>query len=335
MHVLILGGTRFIGPHIVHALHARGHHTTLVNRGKTTAPALPQVETIVADRDGGLEVLRGRRWDAVIDTCGYTPRVVTHSAELLRESVDRYLFVSTISVYADPSQPLAESSGLHAPPAEAVEQVTGETYGPLKVACEQVLEQYFGERATLVRPGLIVGPYDYTDRFTYWPVRCAAGGDVLAPLPAAAPVQVIDARDLAAWMVTLLEEDRGGVMNAVGPSEATSLGDFLSTCIDATREMRAERAAPDAVVRWASGAFLAEHAVELWRDLPLCVPEDARGMQQVANGRALEAGLALRPLRDTVLDTLAWRWPLLDGHPLQAGLTRERELAVLDAWTAS
>ena len=217
LRILILGGTSFLGPQIVNAARARGHAVTLFNRGKTNPGLFSDLETIIGDRDGGLAGLARRRWDAVVDTSGYLPRLVGDSARALVDAVERYLFISTISVYGslavagiDESAPLGR---LDNPDTEAVD---GETYGPLKALCEQAVNVVYGERATIIRPGLIVGPGDPTDRFTYWPVRLARGGRVLAPGDGLDPVQVIDVRDLGAWIVLCLEQPVAGVYNANG-----------------------------------------------------------------------------------------------------------------------
>jgi 2'-hydroxyisoflavone reductase len=329
--ILILGGTAFLGPWVVRAAQARGHEVTLFNRGRTNPALFPELEKLRGDRDGDLDALRGRRWDAVVDTSGYLPRVVAQSAELLADSVDRYLFVSTISVYAslaatgiDESAPVGELAD------PKVETIDGETYGPLKALCEQVVRERYGDRATVVRPGLIVGPGDRTDRFTYWPVRIARGGDVLAPGDGTDPVQVIDVRDLGEWTVHCLEAGVAGIYNASGPAGRLDMRATLEAC----------RAAAGAAARlvWAPASFLEAQGVEPWSDLPLWVPagSDFAGAASVDVDRAVAAGLATRPLAETIAATLAWyRAERGIDDPLRAGISPERERELLAVLTRS
>ena len=216
MRLLILGGTKFLGRHAAVEALRHGHELTLFNRGQTDAEAFPEAERITGDRDGGLDGLEGRNFDAVIDTSGYVPRVVRASAELLHGHTKLYLFVSTISVYAGFGEPVDEESAVGTLADETVEEVTGDTYGPLKALCEAAVQDVYGDRAAIVRPGLIVGPYDPTDRFTYWVRRVADGGEVLAPGRPERMTQVIDARDLASFLLDLAEGLQGGVYNATG-----------------------------------------------------------------------------------------------------------------------
>ena len=323
--ILILGGTAFLGPWIVRAALARGHEVTLFNRGRTNPGLFPELETLTGDRDGGLEALRGRRWDAVVDTSGYLPRVVGQSVDLLADRTARYLFVSTISVYASLSRPgLDESAPVGRLEDPTTETIDGETYGPLKALCEEVVRAGFGDRATILRPGLIVGPGDRTDRFTYWPVRIARGGDVLAPGDGADPVQFIDVRDLGEWTVACLEAGAAGTYNANGPAGALDLRTVLEAC-------RAE-AGGDARLVWAPTPFLEAQGVAPWSDLPLWVPAggDFAGANAVSVERAAAAGLRARPLADTVAATLAWyRAERGLEDPLRAGMAPERERELL------
>lgn len=326
MRLLVLGGTKFLGRHFVEAALRRRHEVTLFNRGRTAPGLFPGVETVTGDRDGGLAALAGRTWDAVLDPSGYVPRVVGAAVSALAGRVGFYAFVSTISTYATPIAPGAdESAPLAALADPATEEVTGETYGGLKAACERAVARGFGERALVVRPGLIVGPHDPTDRFTYWPRRLSRGGDVLAPAVPGQPVQVIDVRDLAAWMLAMIERGTGGTFNATGPAEPLTLGELL------------ERAAlalgvPSRIV-WVDVAFLLERGVEPWTELPLWVPAGEGGIDEVSIARALATGLALRPLAETVRDTLAWDLarpdPARDGS---SALKPEREAELLAAW---
>ena len=322
MHILILGGTLFLGRHVVDAALERGDEVTLFNRGQTRPDLFPEVERLRGDRDGDLGALAGRDFDAVVDTSGRVPRLVSETLDALGE-VGHYTFVSTISVYADLSTPPTESSPL----AELQEptEVWEEAYGELKVLCENVVRQRFPD-AFIPRPGLIVGPWDPTGRFTYWPARFAAGGRVLAPLPPEADTQVIDARDLAEWILLAAEEKLGGTYNAVGP--VTTREHVLETC--------AAVAGTDAELVWVDPDFLNAQGVEEWMELPLWLyDEQYRGMLSVDASPAFAAGLRLRSLEDTVRDTLAWAQSgdAPDGSP--AGLDPEKEQTVLDAWRRS
>ena len=325
MRILVIGGTSFVGRHTVEAALARGHDVTLFNRGRTNPDLFPEAERLVGDRDGGLAVLAGRSWDAVVDTCGYVPRVVADSARALAGSVGRYLFVSTLSVYPDDVAPGATEDTPRLGPAHPdVEEITDETYGPLKVSCEREVVAAFPRAATIVRPGLVVGPHDPTDRFTYWVRRVDEGGAVLAPAPPEDPVQFVDARDLAAFALLLLERSTDGVFNAV--AQPVALGDLLEAIRRASGS--------DADVVWAPPAVLRERDVEPWSDLPLWLPDDP-GMDRFDNGRAVAAGLLPRPVEDTVRDTLEWDRSRHRGAPLRAGLGRDRERDVLAAVAAA
>jgi 2'-hydroxyisoflavone reductase len=326
MQILVIGGTRFAGRHFVEAALAAGHEVTLFHRGQTPAGLFPGAEEILGDRDGDLSALEGRHWDAVADFPGYLPSSVRHSARTLAPCVDRYLFVSTLSVYESfPGPGTDESAPLAQLPAGSPEQVTGETYGPLKALCEREVEAAFPGRALLVRPGYIVGPHDPTDRFTYWPVRIREAGNALAPGDPAGPLQVIDARDLGAWMVRLLESGATGAYNATGPAEPLTWGGFLRACD--------EVAGNGAHLTWVDEAFLVERGLAGSLELPLWAPTDEQGLHQVSIARALATGLAPRPLHDTIADTLSWYASRRD-RPLAAGLSPQREQELLAAWHA-
>ena len=329
MHILILGGTRFVGRHMVEVARQRGHQITLFNRGQSNPDLFPDVTTLRGDRDGDLQALRGKRWDTVVDTSGYVPRVVRDSAELLVNAVDRYLFISSISVYADPLPMEAdESAPLATIEDETVEEVTGETYGALKALCEKAVQEVFGRRALIIRPGLIVGPHDPTGRFTYWPVRVARGGEVLAPGTAARPVKFIDARDLAQWTVTMLEEAQSGVYHATGPEGRLTMGEVLATCRAYSHST--------AKFEWVDEDFLLQQEVRPFVDLPLWIPGDeglAYGAIDVSH--AVASGLTFRPLKETVADTMAWAETLPDDREWRAGLSPQREEALLQAWYAA
>jgi nucleoside-diphosphate-sugar epimerase len=318
MRILVLGGTKFLGRHAVDAALAQGHDVTIFTRGETNPDLFPEVEHLSGNRDGKLDALHGREWDGVVDTSGYVPRVARQSAELLADSVQRYVFVSSISVYADPSKPLDESSPLDElddPESENVEQ----DYGALKAAVERVVTEVYGDRGTNVRAGLIVGPHDPTERFTYWPRRLAEGGEVLAPGDPSAPVQFIDARDLGAWLVHLAEHGPGGNFNATGPAEPLTLGQLLERAIATL--------ASDAQLRWVDDQTLLDAEVGPWMELPLWLPGDEHsGMMTAEIARACAAGLRFRPLEETVRDTLAWSRDAGEQRPT---LSREKERALL------
>ncbi len=325
--VLILGGTSFLGPEIVEIAQARGHTITLFNRGKTNPQLFPNVEKLHGDRKkSDLGALKGRTWDVVVDTSGYFPRHVTESAGLLRDA-KQYIFISSISVYDKPPPGGVDENGAVGKLKDpTVEKIDEETYGPLKAACERAAEEQMPGKVTVIRPGLIVGPGDPTDRFTYWPVRLDAGGEVMAPGAPSDPVQVIDVRDLAAWIVTVLEEGHIGVYNAAGPAKPTGIGAFLDGMKSALGS--------SATLTWVDEAFLASQKVSPWSDMPVWVGsgEDA-GMARVSSARAIAKGLAFRPIGETARDTLAW-WkaqPEERRTKPGAGLSREREREVLAA----
>ncbi len=341
MRILILGGAGLTGPHQVRYALARGHSVTLFNRGCTPLPPdLGAVEQLHGDRAAGdLSALQGRTWDVCIDNPTTLPAWARAAAGLLAGKVGRYVFVSSISVYADLSRPVAEAATLqayagadaHAETMESLRASGFELYGPLKAASEREVQRWFPGAAAIVRPGLIVGPGDASDRFTYWPLRVRRGGDVLAPGSPRDPVQLIDARDLAQWTIRLAEQGATGVFNATGPHPALTFGALLETCRDAI--------GADAAFTWVPADFLAAQQVSEWTDLPAWVPADGgmAGMMRADIGRALAAGLTFRPLGATVRDTLAWfdTLPPERRAAPRAGLSPEREQAVLAAWKAA
>lgn len=329
MNILIIGGTQFVGRAIVEAGLERGHTFTLFNRGQRNPGLFPQVEQLHGDRDGGLGILRDRSWDAVIDTCGYIPRVVRASAELLANAVERYVFISTISVYAHfRTLGIDEGGPLGTLEDRSNEEVTGESYGPLKVLCEQAVEAALPGRALIIRPGLIVGPNDPTDRFTYWPARIARGGDVLVPNVPDMHSQFIDVRDLAAWTLDMVERKATGVYNATGPQQPLTFQHILASSQAITGS--------NANLIWADEAWLQAQNVEPWIQLPLWLPAssdpDLTGFGDVSVAHAVAAGLTFRPLETTIRDTVAWAETRPADHHWRAGLSAEREAELLTAW---
>ncbi len=320
MQLLVLGGTRFLGRALVDDALARDHEVTLFNRGQTNPELFPEAEKLRGDRTRDVSALAGREWDAVLDVATLLPRVVRLSVEALRGRVGRCAYVSSVSVYADQSRPPVEGAPLlelEDPSDESIE-----SYGALKAACERVVEDAFGEAATIVRPGLIVGPHDPTDRFTYWPVRVAAGGEVLAPGSPDDPVQFVDVRDLAAWILDLTERGAGGVFNATGESMP------FQRLLDECRSVSGS----DARFTWVPSETLLEAGVEEWMGVPLWIASPGwDAANRVVVERAIEAGLSFRPLPETIRDTLAWHaereWPPAEGVGLSS--ERERELLAL------
>jgi nucleoside-diphosphate-sugar epimerase len=319
MKLLVLGGTKFLGRATVEAALARGHEVTLFNRGQTNADLFPGAGKLRGDRRDDLSALEGRTWDAVVDPSGYTPDVVRTSAELLGDS-GFYLFVSSLSVYADRSKTMVEGDALEElgdlPDDRLLDDYSN--YGALKALSEQAVAEIFPDAHANVRPGLIVGPHDPTGRFTYWPHRVARGGKVAAPAPPEDRVQFIDVRDLAEWMVGLCERRDGGELNAV--NEGVSWLHLLETCRDVARS--------DASFVWIDGTFLLEHDIGQWMELPLWIEDEAdKGLHRADVSRATETGLTHRALADTVAATLE-----LAETTEAAGLAPEREAALLEAW---
>jgi 2'-hydroxyisoflavone reductase len=336
LRILILGGTGFIGPYQVRYALARGHHVTVFNRGRSEATLPEAVERIVGDRNESLRGLEGRDWDVVIDNPATLPKWVADAGALLQDRTRQYVYISSISVYADNSvagmdeaTPVLPYEGAEDP--LTLTRVTGALFGPLKALCERDARRWFQERATIVRPGLIVGPGDTSDRFTYWPVRIDEGGEVLAPGHGLDPIQIIDARDLSEWIVRLVEQGTTGTFNAVGPRSELTMAEMLHgirAVVSGSTPVR---------FTWVDADFLAAQEVRPWQHMPVWVPigEDNAGWSRVAIDRAVEAGLTFRPLADTAADTLRWWHQLPDERrtaPSPFGLSREREAEVLAAW---
>lgn len=339
MKVLILGGTQFLGRHLVEAALAGRHQVTIFNRGRLHPDLFPEVEKLTGDRSGDLAALRGRRWDAVIDTCGYVPGIVGASAELLAGAVNQYIFMSSISVYSDYSAPVIDENSpvgtLTAEQVREAEQIKvagrpnaatyGAMYGPLKVLCEQAAEEMMPGRVLSIRPGVIVGPHDYSDRFTYWVHRIARGGEVLAPGRPERRVEFIDARDLAEWTVRMMESNQNGVYNALAPDYPLTMRGLLETCKNVSDS--------DAAFVWVSEEFLIEQGAVPWTEIPLWIPEE--GAPRFNWEKAAASGLRSRPLAETVRDTLAWAATRPADTAWRAGLTPQRETELLQAWRAS
>jgi 2'-hydroxyisoflavone reductase len=309
MRLLILGGSTFVGRHLVDSALGRGHAVTVFNRGKSPARLPAAVERLIGDRNFDLSALHGRRWDSVVDTCGYVPGVVRDSARLLADAAEHYTFVSSISVYAafespgmDESAPLAvlpenrlaEIEAARAAPDRIV-AAYAEDYGALKALCERTVESYVPGRALHVRAGLIVGPGDYMDRLPWWVRRVTTGGDVLAPGSPRAPLQLVDARDLVGWIVRMAESRAAGIFNATGPDRELTLGELLETCREVTGSA--------ARLLWVDDGFLQENGVTPWTELPLWIPQAGHaGFMRVDCHKAFAAGLTFRPLIETVRD---------------------------------
>jgi 2'-hydroxyisoflavone reductase len=325
--LLILGGTRFVGRHAVAAALDAGHEVTLFNRGFSGPELFPSAERLHGDRDGDLSVLAGRRWDAVVDFCGYRPEQVRASARLLAGAVGRYVFISTISVYADFAAGPGEDSPLEGAGTGAAAGREDRRYGALKALCEQEAEEAMPGRVLHVRPGLLIGPHDRTQRFSYWVRRVAAGGEVLAPGRPEHPLQLIDARDLAAWLMRALARGDTGRFNATAPRGRLTFGGLLETC----RLV----AASEARFTWVSEEFLTAQGVLPFDDLPLWVPAALRGFHAVDTSRATAAGLTLRPLAHSVRSVLAELAAAAEpAGSAAARLTPQRESELLRAWHA-
>ncbi|MGI8955844.1 MAG: NAD-dependent epimerase/dehydratase family protein [Chthoniobacterales bacterium] len=338
LHILILGGTGFTGPYQVKYALARGHKVTVFNRGKTHPGDLPpEVEQLTGDRNGQLDALKGRKWDVAIDNPTMLPKWVHDAAEVLKGNVDRYVFVSTISVYGDVPKPgLDETAPVAKYEGKDAMKETRDTvvaskfalYGPLKALSEKEAEKWFQGKTLIIRPGLIVGPGDETDRFTYWPVRIDRGGEVLAPGNPNDPVQFIDARDLAEWTIRMVEQGETGIYNATGPATPLGVGGMLEGIRSALDS--------EAKFTWVPADFLEKEKVAPWSDMPVWVlpsGEDG-GMGAINIRKALDKGLTFRPLAVTARDTVAWfkAKPAERQAKMGAGLTKEREAEVLAKW---
>ncbi len=330
LKILVLGGTGFLGPHTVNAAVAQGHTVTLFNRGKTNPNMFPDLEKIKGDRNtDDIKQLAGRKWDVVIDTSAYYPRSVNLAMSALKDNIQQYLLVSTISVYADWSKVgMDETAPVGTLDDPTTETITGTTYGPLKALCEQAAEKHMPGRVTIIRPGLIVGPRDKTDRFTYWPVRIKKGGRVLAPGDGNDFIQIIDVRDLAEWMVYCLNHSIIGVYNAQSNGGDITIKKLLNTCV---KELN-----PSAELVWVDTEFLQQQQVAAWQEMPTWIPPegDYLGSGTMSSKLAYSNGLKERPLNVIVKDCYDWfaSLPKERQAKLRAGISQEKEAKVLKAW---
>ena len=325
MRLLVIGGTRFVGRHVVEAALRRGHEVTLVHR--TATDLFPGAEHVLADRDGDLAALDGRTFDATVDMCAYFPRQVRHVVGSLGERAGRYLLISSTSVYAEPAGPAFDESSPTGPAAgDDVDVVTDSTYGPLKVACEEAARELLGDRATVVRPTYVVGPWDHTQRFTHWVRRMSEGGEVLGPGNPADPLQVVDARDLGRFVVDLLEKDVAGTFHAVTPEPPYTFGDMLA-------DVLAVVAPSGTTITWVDQAWLLEQG-ESDGTIPLWGGGDPWILANAASpAAAVAAGMKNRSVRQSAVEVLDHlrAGPTTGSDP---GLTREREAELLAAWHA-
>jgi 2'-hydroxyisoflavone reductase len=323
VRLLVIGGTQFVGRAFVESATQQRHAVTVFHRGVREPADLPDVEHVHGDRDGELDRLAGGEWDAALDTCAYFPRAVRDAAAVLRDAIGHYTLISSLSVHPDDLPVGAdESTPTHEPPYPDTEEITAETYGPLKVACEHEAERSFPGRCLVVRPGYIVGPHDPTDRFTYWVRRAADGGEMLAPGPPEAGFQVVDVRDLAAFLIDRMEAADADVYGVVGPAEPINMRDVLETARTAS--------GVDTTFRWVDEGFLHALGPETGQWLPMWHPE-LPGFHAYDARKAVAAGLRHRPFADTVADTLAWD-DERGRPPLRAGLPAGKERELLDAW---
>jgi len=334
MKILIIGGTIFLGRHLIEAALAKGHQVTMFNRGWHNADLYPEVEKLRGNRADDLSALQGRTWDAAFDTCGYVPRIVRKSAETLRDAVEHYTFVSSCSVYgdfdpngADENFPVSKLTPEQVEEAERLDTGErakavsyGEAYGGLKALCEHAAEELMLGRVLNVRAGLIVGKYDSVERFTYWVKRVSEGGKVLAPGKPERRVRVINARDLAEWIVEMAENRSAGTYNATGAEDGLTMEKMLGEIRDVSSS--------DAEFVWANEKFLEEQKVESWTEMPLWIPEKYNGIFEVKNDKAIRDGLSFRPLSETIKETLDWI-SIRGGDPLKVGMQPEREQELL------
>ncbi|MBM6619366.1 SDR family oxidoreductase [Bacillus suaedaesalsae] len=326
MNILILGGTKFLGRHLVEESLKRGHEVSIFTRGITNSDLFPEVEKLVGDRDGNLESIKGRKWDAVIDTSGYVPRNVRDSAAILAANCNLYTFISTISVYQDFTKVgISEGDDIAQLEDEGIEEITGETYGPLKALCEQEVMAIFPDKHLIIRPGLIVGPYDPTDRFTYWPHKIGTEEEIIAPNDEHASVQFIDVRDLASFIIQQLENKSIGVYNVTGPNEDLTFDQLIDVCKETLNK--------EVKVTKVDEQFIVENDIQFWTELPLYIPigKGMDGFHKVSIDRALADGLSFTSIQETIQAT--YQWSIAREHKeLLAGLSKEKEMDLLLKW---
>lgn len=333
LNLLILGGTGFLGPHTVNAALAQGHQVTLFNRGKTNPHLFPELEKIKGDRNTqDIEKLSGRKFDAVIDTSAYFPRSVKMALNVLKANIKQYLLVSTISVYRDWSVPdMDETSPVGTLQDPSVEKITGETYGPLKALCEKEAERLMPGKVSIIRPGLIVGPGDKTDRFTYWPARVNQGGNILAPGNGKDFIQYIDVRDLAEWMVYCLDSQVTGVYNAQTNGRDITMKQLLDSCV--------KNINPQAKLTWVDSEFLTDNQVVPWSEMPVWIPAKGEyaGSGTMSSKKAYANGLKQRSMDTVVNDCFQWFSSLPEARQkkLRAGISRDKETKVLNLWKST
>ena len=331
LNILILGGTGFIGPHMVREALRRGHQVSLFNRGRSNSTLFPDLKLLVGDRNNGLDALKGTRWDAVVDNSGYVPRHVADSARLLSSATSHYIYVSTISAYASFGTANDENSPLGTIDDETTEEITGESYGPLKALCEKrAAAEISAGDLTILRPTYICGPGDHTDRFTYWPVRSMRGGDMLWPGTRADKIQIIDVRDFANFTVDCLEQKITGTYNTVTPAGGYTMGELHDDCLAIT--------ASDMKAVWVSGKFIDDNKLAEGHSIPIwSSPDGDAGEVAFVNGeKAVAAGLRNRPVRENARDVLVW-WKTLPEERRSkpgAGLSADAETDALELWKA-
>jgi len=323
MRILLIGGTVFVGRHLAAELIKQGHELTLFNRGKTRRGLFPGVREVYGDRDGGLDVFEGEEFDWVVDTCGYVPRVVGASAQFFKDRAQHYLFVSTVSVYPSTDQAGIDENGAVAVIEDPeTEVVDGRTYGALKALCEEQVLEAFGDRALIPRPGIVMGPEDPTDRFTRWVSRIAEGGDFLAPEDRNQPVELIDARDLGAWMALQIGDGNCGIFNTAGAMGSLTMASMIEGCVNGTGGA--------GTPRWVSSEALQAADINGPSELPFWLPDpSAWGLFQVTSAKAADCGMRYRPFEETVTDTLAWAQTRSADHKWTVGITAEKEAEVL------
>jgi 2'-hydroxyisoflavone reductase len=338
MKVLILGGTRFLGKALTEEALKRGHEITLFNRG-TNNGAFSGVEQLIGNRDSDVSQLKNRKWDVVMDTCGFAPHQIKKIAAVLGDNIEHYTYISSISVYKDwiPNN-IKEHYHLQSMQADklkAVEEGTispYEYYGALKVLCEAEAENHWPGRVLHIRAGLLVGPFDYTDRLPYWVKRVAKGGKVLVPGRKDRPVQLINVKDIAVWLFNMAEKRKAGTFNVTSPEEELTIEELLNTCKAVTNS--------DAEFIWTDEQFLMEHKVQPWTEMPLWIPEHFpiegetepwKGTFSISVEKAVTSGLSFRSLADTLIDIYQWEKER-EVKELKAGISQERELELLQSW---